>query len=71
LNEEEEDPAAKDRIIQGTDSDALGSRISAVNAGYLQDPYIKYFHTDEEPPTRFPVINRGRLNRMINEQQDN
>jgi hypothetical protein len=55
----DEDPASKDSIIQGTDSDALGSRLSAVNAGYLQDPYIRHFYTDGIPPTRFPIINRG------------
>jgi [phosphatase 2A protein]-leucine-carboxy methyltransferase len=56
-----DDPEAQDRIIQGTDQDALGSRLSAVNAGYLKDPYIKYFYKENSQPTRFPIINRGRL----------
>jgi [phosphatase 2A protein]-leucine-carboxy methyltransferase len=54
-----DDPASKDRIIQGTDQDALGSRLSAVNTGYLKDPYIKYFFKGNSQPTRFPIINRG------------
>jgi [phosphatase 2A protein]-leucine-carboxy methyltransferase len=62
LGDEEEDSGTKDRIIQATDDDALGSRLSAVNAGYLQDAYIKNFFSDKiPPPTRFPIINRGRL----------
>jgi [phosphatase 2A protein]-leucine-carboxy methyltransferase len=57
--EADDNPANNDAIIQGTDNDALGSRLSAVNAGYLQDSYIKYFYTDDVPSTRFPIINRG------------
>lgn len=56
INREPVDP---DKIIQGTDGDALGSRISAVNAGYLTDPYIVHFYTGQERPTRYPIINRG------------
>ncbi|KAJ5682595.1 hypothetical protein N7462_005760 [Penicillium macrosclerotiorum] len=32
-------PSGKDRIVQGTDSDASVSRLSAVELGYLVDPY--------------------------------
>lgn len=53
-------PVDQDKIIQGTDGDALGSRISAVNAGYLTDQYIVHFYSGEkERPTRYPIINRG------------
>jgi hypothetical protein len=47
-----------DAAIQGTDTDAAVSRLSAVDLGYLQDPYAKLFVTG--PPTRrLPIINRG------------
>ncbi|KAJ5578379.1 uncharacterized protein N7459_007343 [Penicillium hispanicum] len=32
-------PTAKDRVVQGTDNDASVSRLSAVELGYLNDPY--------------------------------
>ena len=53
-----EDKIRHDKIVQQTDVDAAASRISAVEAGYLNDPYAKYF----APPSvqkRFPIINRG------------
>ncbi|KAF1816387.1 leucine carboxyl methyltransferase [Eremomyces bilateralis CBS 781.70] len=49
----------KDRVIQRTDQDALLSRLSAVKIGYLEDRFAHAF-VDEEPPKRFPIINRGR-----------
>ncbi|TWU76546.1 carboxy methyl transferase for protein phosphatase 2A [Metarhizium rileyi] len=47
-----------DATIQGTDTDAAVSRLSAVDLGYLEDPYARLFVTG--PPTRrLPIINRG------------
>lgn len=58
----EEDPAAararKDTIVQGTDTDANVSRMSAVSVGYLDDPFAKEFATSNTQ-RRFPIINRG------------
>lgn len=55
----ERDAPSQDSIVQQTDGDALGSRVSAVEAGYLSDPFIKDFVTEEVAP-RFPIINRGK-----------
>ncbi|KAG6008353.1 hypothetical protein E4U21_004557 [Claviceps maximensis] len=47
-----------DAAIQGTDTDAAVSRLSAVDLGYLEDAYARLFVTG--PPTRrLPIINRG------------
>jgi len=59
-----------DRIIQQTDDDAAGSRLSAVDAGHLEDAFADVFReaegleTDEKAgarsrPRRMPIINRG------------
>ncbi|KAL8743989.1 MAG: hypothetical protein Q9190_003727, partial [Brigantiaea leucoxantha] len=53
----EDDDATKDRIIQQTDQDASVSRLSAVEIGYLDDPFAKIFIT-KEAQRRFPIINR-------------
>lgn len=63
--EQEEDSkvnqaAAKVQIIQSTDQDASISRWSAVQAGYLRDPFAHFF-TPSPAPRRFPIINRGAL----------
>ncbi|MCJ1287936.1 carboxy methyl transferase for protein phosphatase 2A [Xylographa opegraphella] len=50
--------ARKDKIVQGTDNDANVSRMSAVEVGYLHDPYAKLFATVGQQ-RRFPIINRG------------
>ena len=63
MQEDSEAQRAKnDQIVQQTDNDASISRVSAVEAGYLDDPFAK----DLAPPTppgsshrRFPIINRG------------
>ena len=47
-----------DRIIQQTDQDASVSRMSAVNAGYLDDPFARLF-VSSESQSRLPIINRG------------
>lgn len=54
----EEDKSAKDKVVQQTDQDASVSRLSAVEAGYLDDPFAKYF-VSGEGQRRFPIINRG------------
>lgn len=55
--------AAHDATIQGTDTDAAVSRLSAVEIGYLDDPYAQYFvqSIDGPPARRLPIINRGML----------
>ncbi|KAH8804674.1 S-adenosyl-L-methionine-dependent methyltransferase [Xylogone sp. PMI_703] len=51
-----------DETIQGTDTDAAVSRLSAVNLGYLEDRYANHFVSG--PPTRrLPIINRGTYTR--------
>lgn len=48
----------KDRLIRETDTDANVSRQSAVDSGYLNDPYAAEFGADGSP-RRLPIINRG------------
>jgi len=51
-----------DITIQGTDTDAALSRLSAVELGYLDDPFAEFLaqNTAPGPPTRrLPIINRG------------
>jgi len=63
-----------DAAIQQTDQDASSSRMSAVNLGYLQDPFAKYLCASTDgslPIRRYPIMNRGTyvrttaLDRMI------
>jgi len=54
----EDNEAAKDKIVQQTDQDASGSRMSAVSLGYLDDPFAEAF-TPGQSPRRYPIINRG------------
>ncbi|KAK5657668.1 hypothetical protein OQA88_2740 [Cercophora sp. LCS_1] len=49
--------ARHDLTIQGTDNDAAQSRLSAVQLGYLQDPFAQLF--SPPAPRRQPIINRG------------
>ncbi|KAI0508432.1 leucine carboxyl methyltransferase [Xylaria bambusicola] len=56
-----------DATIQGTDTDAAVSRMSAVDLGYLEDQYARFF-VQAPPPTgaavrRLPIINRGTYTR--------
>ncbi|KAF4301037.1 hypothetical protein GTA08_BOTSDO10552 [Botryosphaeria dothidea] len=37
----------EDRIVQQTDDDALNARVSAVDAGWLNDPFVKAFVTKD------------------------
>lgn len=55
----EEERVSNDRIVQQTDQDASVSRLSAVEVGYLDDPFAKYFVPDGKGQRRFPIINRG------------
>ncbi|KAJ9158048.1 LCM-domain-containing protein [Coniochaeta hoffmannii] len=56
---------AHDATVQGTDTDAAMSRMSAVDVGYLNDPYAKYFVSNSSGPVtrRLPIINRGTYTR--------
>ncbi|KAJ5664468.1 hypothetical protein N7507_005199 [Penicillium longicatenatum] len=49
----------KDRVVQGTDNDASVSRLSAVELGYLDDPYATALTDPGNATRRFPIINRG------------
>ncbi|GAB1319078.1 carboxy methyl transferase for protein phosphatase 2A [Madurella fahalii] len=59
--------ASHDATIQGTDTDAAISRLSAVELGYLSDPFARLFV--QGPPLshgvgrRLPIINRGTYTR--------
>jgi [phosphatase 2A protein]-leucine-carboxy methyltransferase len=58
----ERDEAAKEKIIQSTDFDAATSRLSAVQAGYLDDPFARLLidTSDRDPVGRkLPLMNRG------------
>ncbi|UZP40840.1 hypothetical protein NXS19_008656 [Fusarium pseudograminearum] len=59
--------ATHDSTIQGTDTDASVSRLSAVDLGYLDDPYAQYFVQSSAGPAarRLPIINRGTYARTI------
>ncbi|CAG9997701.1 unnamed protein product [Clonostachys byssicola] len=54
-----------DAVIQGTDTDAAVSRLSAVDLGYLHDPCAQFFvQSPNGPPARrLPIINRGTYTR--------
>ncbi|RAL17075.1 protein C-terminal leucine carboxyl O-methyltransferase ppm1 [Aspergillus homomorphus CBS 101889] len=49
----------KDRVVQGTDNDASVSRLSAVNLGYLEDPFASALTPPGQETRRLPIINRG------------
>lgn len=54
--------AGHDTVIQGTDTDAAVSRMSAVDLGYLEDPFAQFFvqrPTVGHMTRRLPIINRG------------
>lgn len=68
----EDDPgvrsSGKDRVVQGTDNDASVSRMSAVELGYLDDPYAAALTPPGPATRRLPIINRGTvacLNRAV------
>ncbi|CAG8155123.1 unnamed protein product [Penicillium olsonii] len=49
----------KDQVVQGTDNDASVSRLSAVELGYLDDPYATALTPPGSATRRLPIINRG------------
>lgn len=53
-------PSGKDRVVQGTDNDANVSRLSAVELGYLDDPYAAALTHPGTVTRRLPIINRGK-----------
>ena len=56
----------KDAIIRSTDTDAAQSRLSAINAGYLDDPFAALLSShSEEPARRLPLMNRGTYVRQF------
>ncbi|OCT47256.1 Leucine carboxyl methyltransferase 1 [Cladophialophora carrionii] len=48
-----------DAVVQSTDDDAAVSRQSAVDAGYLEDPFADLLHTSGPVSRRLPLMNRG------------
>ncbi|KAK0636856.1 S-adenosyl-L-methionine-dependent methyltransferase [Bombardia bombarda] len=54
--------AQHDATIQGTDDDAAISRLSAVEIGYLGDPFARLF-VPGPVVRRLPIINRGTYTR--------
>ena len=50
----------RDAVVQNTDNDAATSRQSAVNAGYLEDPFSLLMGTAHPVTRRLPLMNRGR-----------
>jgi [phosphatase 2A protein]-leucine-carboxy methyltransferase len=57
----ETDSNAKDRIVQSTDNDAATSRLSAVEAGYLDDPFTRLLSPSGNVQRRLPLMNRGLI----------
>ncbi|KAI1493770.1 S-adenosyl-L-methionine-dependent methyltransferase [Biscogniauxia mediterranea] len=58
--------ATQDATVQATDTDAAVSRMSAVDLGYLQDPFAQFFVQTPAaglPVRRLPIINRGTYTR--------
>ncbi|KIX03541.1 uncharacterized protein Z518_07094 [Rhinocladiella mackenziei CBS 650.93] len=48
-----------DEIVQNTDNDAVASRLSAIDAGYLEDPFAAPLSTGNTVSRRLPLMNRG------------
>ncbi|KAI8900359.1 S-adenosyl-L-methionine-dependent methyltransferase [Globomyces pollinis-pini] len=53
----------EDETVQGTNDDALGSKLSCINAGYLEDGFSQVFL--KRAPKRPPIINRGTYCRTV------
>jgi O-methyltransferase involved in polyketide biosynthesis len=51
----------RDALIRETNSDAINCKLSAVNAGYLQDDFVSIFL--KKTPNKAPVMNRGTYTR--------
>ncbi|RUS31085.1 S-adenosyl-L-methionine-dependent methyltransferase [Jimgerdemannia flammicorona] len=56
-------PASQDDAIRATNDDATVSKLSAVNLGYLHDPFVHFFV--RQPVRRSPLINRGRIPSLL------
>ena len=54
---------SRDEIIRATDYDAASSRLSAVEAGYLDDPFAAKL-VDGDVQRRLPLMNRGTCAHM-------
>ena len=57
--------SSADVVIQQTDDDAAGSRMSAVEVGYLDDPYARFMTKPGQNTRRMPIINRGTYVRTV------
>lgn len=55
----------KDLVVQQTDIDAGGSRLSAVDLGYLDDPFARPLSATPQAVRRMPIINRGTYVRTV------
>uniref|UniRef100_A0A0G4GPT2 [phosphatase 2A protein]-leucine-carboxy methyltransferase n=1 Tax=Chromera velia CCMP2878 TaxID=1169474 RepID=A0A0G4GPT2_9ALVE len=55
-------PLSGDLAVQGTTDDAALSKLSAINAGYYEDPFLKHFCS--RAARRSPLINRGYYARV-------
>lgn len=60
-----DDPAMTDEHVRRTDDDAAAMRLSAVQKGYLEDPFASAF-ARQPPEVRFPIMNRGDPNPTSN-----
>lgn len=54
----------KDQVIRDTDQDAATARVSAVEAGYLNDPFAQNL-TSATVQRRLPLMNRGTFVRTL------
>jgi len=50
-----------DQVVRNTDNDAATSRLSAVDAGYLEDPFARLLTSGEGVNRRLPLMNRGKV----------
>lgn len=57
--------SSTDTVIQQTDDDAAGSRMSAVEVGYLVDPFARPMTHSQQSTRRMPIINRGTYVRTV------
>lgn len=55
-----------DNAVEATSDDAAISKLSAINLGYYQDPFLKHLvaRTRSKPIRRSPIINRGYFARV-------
>lgn len=49
-----------DQVVRNTDNDAATSRLSAVDAGYLEDPFARLLTPGDGVHRRLPLMNRGK-----------